>query len=605
MSFEAYSVAVKLKLIDDVTGGLLGIAGHFKVLQGTIGKTQAQILALEASWKKIKTTALIGGAALAGGAGALDLLVAPVKAAREYELAFTKFKTLNLGEAINTQANQFARGTKLMGVSATDLMGVLSESVGLFGTYAEAQKHAGQLAQLNVANSAIFGGKIERLDEGSIRSLLKFMDRRGALGGDEAKYQAGLNLAEKMVTGSGGFIKFSDLGAFSQNAGTAFRGLSDKGVMDMALLMQEQGGAAAGASWMSLYQNLVAGRTPVKTMLALQDMGIGTVGQVTHGTVGGKTSTSLVMTGIKDAALLQSDPPEWFRTVLLPALASHNINDEASILKMTNDLLSNRRASNSGSIMSTQQLQIMRDAALTKNALGADKVIKQYSDDPNAKWTDMTSKWKNMLVEIGEAALPLVTKAMSYLIPVLKGITSFAHSFPTTTKLLVGSFAALAGLAVAGGTLTLITAGFRGLALIPGLTKVGGGLGSIASGLVNLAGGLPGVLGLLGRAGLVGAAGAAGYVAGSWLNSHFHLAEKIGGFLSGQNDYDPNKGRGPYVASGKIGRAIAVHTAVNLDGHKIADVVSHHQANGMDGGAGGQMFDPTLTLPDVGLNFAR
>jgi hypothetical protein len=273
---------------------------------------------------------------------------------------------------------------------------------------------------------------------------------------------------------------------------------------------------------------------------------------------------------------------------------------------MTNDLLSNRRASNSGSIMSTQTLQVMRDAALTKNALGADNVIDQLKRDPNQRWIDLSAQYKNMLVELGEAALPLVTKAMSYLLPVIKGITSFAHSFPTATKLLVGSFAALAGLAVAGGTLTLITAGFRGLALIPGLANVGGGLGSVASGLVNLAGGLPGVLGLLGRAGLVGAAGAGAYaltdlVANKWLG----LDSKIGGWLSGQNDYDPNKGHGPFVAAGKGGRAVAVHTQINMDGHKIADVVSHHQANGMDTGAGGQAFDPTLTLPDVGLNFAR
>jgi hypothetical protein len=543
---------------------------------------------------------------MAGGIGGLELLGGPIKAAREYELVFSKFKMLNLGEAVNAQADQFARGTNLMGVSAKELMATLSESVGLFGNYADAQKHAAQLAQLSVANSAVFAGKIEGLDEGSTRSLLKFMDRRGALGGDEKKYQETLNLAEKIVTGSGGFTQFRDLAAFSQQGGTAFRALSDEGILKMALLLQEQGGSKAGTALMSGWQNLVAGRTPVKTMYALADIGIGTVGEITHGTVGGKQSTSKVLTDIKDSKLYQENPVEWYRTTFLGALAAHGITSEGDILKWTNLLLSARTASGQASIMDTQTLQAIRDASLAKNAKGADEVIKQFNTDPNQRWIDLSKKYQNMLLELGESALPLVTKAMGYLLTAVRGITSFAREFPTTTKLLVGTFAVLAGMAVAGGAIALTVAGFQGLGLV---LRFGGGLGpllsSVTSGIAGLASKLGGIGGLLGKAGLVGAAGVAGYELGSWLNTKFKLDEKIGGFLA--PSYDPNKPAthpSPYIAPRKTDTQVRVHTQVNMDGHRVADIVSEHQADSFGAGKG-QDYDPTLNAPHVGLNFAQ
>jgi hypothetical protein len=345
---------------------------------------------------------------------------------------------------------------------------------------------------------------------------------------------------------------------------------------------------------MSAYQNLVGGRTPVKTMSMLAQMGLGTVGEVTSGTVGGKMSTSTVLKDIKDSALFQSNPAEWYRTTFLGALAAHGVTDEADILKWTNLLLSNRNASGQASILDTQTIQAIRDANLAKNAQGADQVIKQYNQDPNQKWTDLSAKYKNMLVELGEAALPLVTKAMGYLLTAVKGITSFAHNFPTTTKWILGIGAALGGLAVIGGTLTLFVAGISGLALIPGIATLGGVLVSAAAGLAAIA--VP----LIALAGVA----ASSYAVTSWLDKKFHWSEKLGALYSGQDDYNPNNpaDKGKYIYHGKGGSGTTVHTQINLDGRTVADVVSNHQALAFKP-VGGEAFDPTMTLPSVGMNY--
>jgi hypothetical protein len=41
-----------------------------------------------------------------------------------------------------------------------------------------------------------------------------------------------------------------------------------------------------------------------------------------------------------------------------------------------------------------------------------------------------------------------------------------------------------------------------------------------------------------------------------------------------------------------------------MDGHRVADIVSEHQADSFGAGKG-QDYDPTLNAPHVGLNFAQ
>jgi len=305
--FAAYEVAVKLRLADMITPALGLISRRMQSLHGDATAAQNSVAELEKRLRSIKQLALTGGAFIGAGAFGLSLFEGPINAVRSYELAFTKFKTMNLGDEVNAQADKFARSANLMGVSAKDLMTTMSESVGIFGNFAEAQKLAPKIAALNAANSAIFEGKIGPIDEGASRSLAKFIDRRGGTK-DEADFMRNLDLAQRLVTGSGGFIKFRDLDQFSQQGGTAFRSLSDAGILNMALLLQEQGGAKAGTSLMSVYQNLIAGRTPKKTMAMLQEVGLGHIEMEEHATVGGKSLKSLVMRDVKGAGLLQANP---------------------------------------------------------------------------------------------------------------------------------------------------------------------------------------------------------------------------------------------------------------------------------------------------------
>jgi len=577
--FEAYKIGVRISVINNASIGLAALGRD-------VLRTEAQFTQLEKRIQSIKSQTLKGGLMLGIGGAGLSLLEAPIKAAREYELAFTKFKTMNLGDAVNQQADQFARSANLMGISAKELMNTMSESVGLFGNFDTAKKLAPQIALLNKANSAVFQGKIDHIDEGSTRSLMKFIDRRGGTH-DEASFMRNLDLAQRMVTGSGGFLKFRDLDTFSQQGGTAFRALSDEGLVNMALLLQEQGGARAGTSLMSIYQNLVAGRTPKKTMAMLQEYGLGELAMQEHGTVGGKSMKSLVMQNIKNSDVLQSNPAEWMRSTLLPALANNGITDEKGILKAVNDLLSNRNASGQASIMSTQLMQLIRDANLTKNAMGAQQTIDTYKKDPNSKFADMQAKYNSLLVELGLIALPPVIRGLEMLIPLVRSAANWAREHSTTTKLLMGAFAGLAGAMAIGGTVLLVTAAFRGLGLALAFQAIGG-VGGITS--------LATAIGGAGSTALVGALGALASPIGIAVLALGTLAAAAYAFRPlTQGEIDSYKTEGGVkltpdaqrrIAAGELGgggqdqfvrtgaqRANVMKGDVHMDGRKVGQVI--------------------------------
>ena len=364
---------------------------------------------------------------LAITAGALYGGHALYKTARDYETAYTRFQTLNLGADANRQANAFARGTPVRGVSSVDLMETLRESVGMFGSMPNALAVAPVLAQLNAANSRLFGGRIGKLDEGAARSLMRFNDMRG-LTDSPSDFMRGLDLAQRMVTGSGGALKFSDLEQMAKRGGAAFKGLSDDGILMLSTLAQEQGGATTGTALMSMYQNLIAGRTTKKTMAALESAGLVKLGEVNTGTVGGKKSTATTISWIKDEKMLRENPGMWLMTYGAEAAKKSGATDDSQTIAFMNTLLSNRTGSNMAANFTTQQAQALRDAKGAKNAAATAQTIALDQKSLSGKEGEFIAAWTSFKTEFGTAALPAFSNLLTNGATFLRGINSFMES---------------------------------------------------------------------------------------------------------------------------------------------------------------------------------
>ncbi|MBT2299279.1 hypothetical protein J7E70_02270 [Variovorax paradoxus] len=455
------------------------------------------------------------------------------EAARDYETAATRFKTLNLGAEVNKQANDFARGTRVFGVASKDLMDTVRESVGMFGSMPNAVKLAPMIAQLNAANSGLFGGKIGGIDEGAARSLMRFNDMRG-LTDSPQDFMRGLNLAQRMVTGSGGALKFSDLEQMAKRGGAAFKGLSDEGIMMLGTLAQEQGGATTGTALMSLYQNLVAGRTTKKTMAALSEAGLVTLGSVMHGNVGGKAYSTTQITAIKDEKMLRENPAQWLMTYGTAAAKAAGATTDSEIISFMNKLVSNRTGSNMAANFTTQQMQALRDQRLIKGAMGAEQTVGAWQKTLGGKEAEFIASWNNFKTEFGTAALPAFSNMLTNAAGFLRSVSGFMERN--------------AGLISAMGT---------GIGWLDKFSPTGVLKNAIGAGL-DVFGGAKGES--WGGEGRRGAGGAGGFVGNS----------TGGGAFTG---YRAPRGAGAQM--------VQVESTVVLDGKAIGRAVTQHQAKEM------------------------
>src|SRR5581483_2988512 len=108
MSFEAYSVAIRLRLIDSVSSGLISMAGQFAAFNRHVGASQANLKALEGSLQRIKMMGLLGGAMLGVGGAGLYALRGPLEEAKQFQQEAARFASLGFGNKVNRDAEQFA-----------------------------------------------------------------------------------------------------------------------------------------------------------------------------------------------------------------------------------------------------------------------------------------------------------------------------------------------------------------------------------------------------------------------------------------------------------------------------------------------------------------
>lgn len=609
--FDAYKVAVKLSLVNGVSSGIAGLALQFQRLDKDVGKVNHSIHILERKLFEIKRLGLIGGIAATAGGFGLSLFSGPIQAAAEYERAFARFKTLNLGDEVNKQADSFARSAQRFGASSTDMIETLRESVGLLGNIKLAKEIAPMLAELNAANSMLFGDKVGKLDKSAVRSIMRFNDMRGLTDSPE-DFKRGLNLAQRLVTGSGGAVKFTDLELLAKRGGAAFKGLSDDGVMMLSTIMQEQGGSSTGTALMSMYQNLIAGRTTKKAMAKLADAGLVKLGYVSHGDVGGKEYKTLQVTSVAGEELLRTNPGAWLMKYGVDAAKRGGAKTDSETIAFINDLLSNRTGSNMAATFTTQQLQAMRDFNLAKNAQNAQQTIDTAKNTTSGRFIELAARWKDLMMELGVIVLPTVIRVTESMIGMLKSVRSFAREFPTLTKGIVIAFGVLSGLVAAGGVVMLATAAFKALGLAMAFNAIGGvtGIIAMARALPLVAGGLSIVSGaVLAAAAGLAAAGYAGWKAGSVIYDNLgeNAQNKIGRFaartlaLFGNDDAKNAVASEDRFIASQAKKQTQVHTTINMDGRKVAETITQHQTKAANRPpTGGSGFDGSMSARPVG-----
>lgn len=550
---EAYKVGITLALTNLVSQGLFAI-------RGDLVKTDAQAKKLQATLREIK---LLGvGGAILGGAGyaGLHALGKTVEAAKEYQQAFAQFKSLNLGDAINSQADRFARGASVIGASATDLMQTTRDLTTVLGSYAMARELAPGFAQLKYANQAVYGGHGMDFNENQLRALERVIEMKGGFKSPQ-DFLAQASMMQQVIAGTGGMVKPNDYLAFIKTAGVSGRLLSNQSFYyGMEPLIQELGGNRVGTGLMSAYNNLAQGRSTVRASTELMRLGLLDPKMVEYTKIG--TIKQVRPGALKDTVGFGENPFQWMQETLLPAMRAKGITSEQGVLQEMGVIFGNRTASSLFSLMYLQQEKIIKNMAISRNAMGTDDLVKLARSSPQGADMALGKAWQNLKIASGEALIPIIIPALNKLADVIRSLGQWAYRHPRMFDTLIYGFAGLSAALLFSGSVLTLKAAFLGINLLmPALagtitTSVVPALVALSAALVPLA--------LIANHQKV-ADGIDGWAPsiGNWL-----YAMTVPGGGKHIKDYQDIPARKDKTA---------VTTNIHLDGRQIATAVSEHQ----------------------------
>lgn len=632
--FDAYEVAIKLRLVDGLTGAMGLVSSKLMEANTHATALQKKLNSIKATWRN---GALLTGA----GFGLAMVLDASTKEAIKLEQQMNRLKALNLGATQNGQltslANTLVAQTK--GTSQIDALKLVTEAQAITGNVQHTLEIAPLMAKMRFGMEAYMsnGSKGEghgEKAEKQFQDVIKVMEMRGLMRNfSEDKLHAMADLFVKNYVASGGQVKPSDFLAMMKTGGTAAKTVDQDFMFALGHIMQEKGGSRSGTALMSMYQNMVAGRMPQQVAETLEKLGLLTHSAIHYGKTGHITKVD--PGGLKNSQLLMTRPDLYMQQEILPALAKRGVNmqDSNAVLMKLNSMTGQRTASDFLAQLYLEHSQIENYIKQSKNAMGVDQLSKQAGDSTVGKQLDLKAKLVNLEITFGQAVLPVQVAMYEKLIPLVETITWEMKQHPTLLKGIVLGLAGLAASLLITGPLMMFTAAVRGLGLVASLggplvlkaasaiKMMGtavlfsdiGGVGALvkAGGAMNLLG--ASIVGLTQVAGAFAVA-YAGWKVGGWLNEHVidpGIKNATGGKSLSLGDlaynwthkeYDPNAATNSKFVRPGQGNAVTVNVHNKIDERGITSMVTKHQARmaGMPATAGGY-YDFSMGLANPGM----
>ncbi|KAF1004105.1 MAG: hypothetical protein GAK36_00130 [Pseudomonas sp.] len=457
MAFEAYSVAVKLSLINHVSAGMALISKSLAATGGDVDKLNSKLAS-------IGKQGAIGAAMFAGGLGIASMFKAPLDEAKKFQNETERFRSLGLGDKVTDDAVKFASGMNTYGTSIRENLGLLRDAQTVFGDFHEAQMVTPLLAKMKFANAALYGDEGGAMKDKAFMDMLKVIEMRGGLA-SEAEFVKQANMVQRVQTATGGRVGANEYLNFIKTGGVAAKGIKDENFYyAMEPLIQEMGGQRVGTGLMSAYQNLVQGRTTQRAANELMRIGMLNPAMVDYDKVG---NIKQVKAGaIKGGDVMVADPMKWMQTVMLPAFASKGITEKQAILNEIGAIFTNRTASQLYSTMYLQQEQIAKNFKLNSGAAGIDELEKNAKKTLTGKEIELQKKWTDLLLKLGEVILPLAIKAVDGLNDAIKKMTVWIDANPGKVKALTYAFMGLAAFLITGGLINMVIAAGRGFWLL-------------------------------------------------------------------------------------------------------------------------------------------
>jgi hypothetical protein len=457
---EAYSVAVRVSLINGAASGLMALARQFNT-------THVSAMALKKELRGIGLLMVGGGMMAAGGAFGLHMIGKTLPYAKEYANQLSLMNTLGMRQAdIAKVVGQAWKAS--MDVPSTTAAGNLKtfrelRSVFGVGHESEAASMLPIVGRIQGALTALTGREQENVGFDLVKAIEL---RTGVM--TQAALQRNAELLSRTMIGMGGTVTVSDFhGALKMGKMATNKWSDDFTYSYLPTLMQElktaSGGGAqtAGTALMSLYQQM-HGRMTKAAMPLWVASGLVNASDVVRNGTG---SWQMKPGAVKGTGLEETNPFLWVQQYLRPAVdkmaAARHISTESVI----NSMFSNRNAAFAAYNMYTKAQQYDRDKQTIGQADSYSAYQKLLKTNPELAQLALQKQWQNLLGQLGFTIMPALIKGMTSLIGILQKVTAFTRAHPRVTGAAVGGFAALSGLLLIGGIATMLVGSLMALGL--------------------------------------------------------------------------------------------------------------------------------------------
>lgn len=433
--------------------------------------------------------AAYGTGMVATGTASAYALTKPINESKSYELEENKIGALNFGDKITKSYIDHIKRSEAYGVSQVEKLALGRDAISVLSDPHHAEMVLPTFYKAHFANNTLYGQESAEANDREFRNILRVVEERNGLTSEKAfNHQA--NMMQQVKVSSGNMVTASDYNDVTKHGGVAIKGMSDDALyFKSEPLIQLMGGSTFGTGIRSANQNLIAGKTTTAAVRRLYADGlIGDKSKVIYNKMG--DVTHIQPGALKGAALYQTDPYEWVKTVLIPALHKKGITKQQDIINEINSIVTNSVGANVIAEMYLKQGQIEKNYKQHTKAENIDQAYERAKETTKGKEIDGHAKLQNVYLELGKTILPIYTKALEFATDKLQIFTDWMGKNPMLAKALgVGLLVIATSLLAIGGLLVIFSpliAGMMTLKLLMLSTNIGGkDLGLMAKRLLS------------------------------------------------------------------------------------------------------------------------
>ena len=409
-------VGKQASAINAVSQRVSAVSGNVARTGAAIERRGAQIAA--AGGAGLGFGGSLGGIAATIGAGVAAHAGAKAAAERLHERVRMEASGMTAAEIADAQAAAAKLAAEFPAIPQTEFMHMLRNARSIVGNYQEAAEIMEPLAKLRViAQGARPGADVsEDFDQ-----LVKGLEIKGVTQ-DPKQFRDYMEGIAKGLNVFGDTLKPYQYYEMFKYGRQATPMLSEKFILGTApTLAQELGGSSYGRAVSAFNRAIVDNVMKTQAITDFVKLGLVDKGDVKEL----KSGQYQFLPGahVHGWRLAQSDPNEWVKQYLLPALQSAGITDREGMAARIGAMFQNQMATQMVLLLATQQSRIDKDLALLSGARGLSAAHDYMMSDPHVALQGLTNAVTSLAGVLGEGTLKALTGPMADLATAISGYT--------------------------------------------------------------------------------------------------------------------------------------------------------------------------------------